>query len=490
MRINKILIILSAIFVLGACSDFDEYNENPNEPTAVSPSVLFPSAIRQSVTTMVNESFLLGNNAAQLTAKTLRTEVDTYNWNAFPTVWEGLYESLTDAIAVEEIAAESDNAALEGAAIVLRSWIFGNLTNAYGDIPYSEAITGDEGEFTPAYDDQQAIYQDLLSELSRASTLLASGNGNITGDILFNGDASKWQKLANSLSLRYIMLAHNQLGDASSRFAQIATSGNVMTSNEDNAILDYLGSFPNQFPLIPLKVGDFDAVAFSETALNVMSAYNDPRLARYARPDNDDYSNPEFSGAQNGAGTCEKAGSRLGAQYFNDPAQTTAAQLGLEMADGIIMTYSEVEFLMAEAAERGWIADDTEAHYRAGIEASMDYYQVDYAPFGYTDFGDYYANSGVAFNTTTDIWEQKWLSLYFTGLTPYFEVRRWYFEGGMSWDGIPFLDAACDNLNNGNLPMKFLYPGEEQSLNSANYQDAVQRLGGSNDFNATTWLTE
>ncbi len=490
MRINKILIILSAIFVLGACSDFDEYNENPNEPTSVSPSVLFPSAIRQSVTTMVNESFLLGNNAAQLTAKTLRTEVDTYNWNAFPTVWEGLYESLTDAIAVEEIAAESDNAALEGAAIVLRSWIFGNLTNAYGDIPYSEAITGDEGEFTPAYDDQQAIYQDLLSELSRASTLLASGNGNITGDILFNGDASKWQKLANSLSLRYIMLAHNQLGDASSRFAQIATSGNVMTSNEDNAILDYLNSFPNQFPLIPLKVGDLDAVAFSETALNVMSAYNDPRLARYARPDNDDYSNPVFSGAQNGAGTCEKAGSRLGAQYFNDPAQTTAAQLGLEMADGIIMTYSEVEFLMAEAAERGWIADDTEAHYRAGIEASMDYYQVDYAPFGYTDFGDYYANSGVAFNTTTDIWEQKWLSLYFTGLTPYFEVRRWYFEGGMSWDGIPFLDAACDNLNNGNLPMKFLYPGEEQSLNSANYQDAVQRLGGSNDFNATTWLTE
>jgi hypothetical protein len=154
------------------------------------------------------------------------------------------------------------------------------------------------------------------------------------------------------------------------------------------------------------------------------------------------------------------------------------------------MTYSEVEFILAEAAAKGWITDDVETHYRAGIEASMDYYNVEYGPFGYTDFNDYYANSGVAYDETIDIWEQKWMALFFTGLEPYFEVRRWYAESGMSFAPIRFLTAPCENLNNDVLPMRFLYPGEEQSLNSANYSSAVDALGGSNSFNAPIWLVE
>ena len=479
-------------FIASSCEEFEEMNENPNEPISVAPDVLFPSAIRQSMNTMVTESFLLGNNAAQLTSKTLRTEVDSYNWNAFPTVWEGMYESLTDVMVVQDAAVEQGNQNLEGAAIVMKSWILATLTNAYGDIPYFDAIGGDEGNFTPAYDNQEAIYADILSELARADGLLASGNGSISGDILLGGDATKWRKLANSLQLRLLMYASNQLSDAPTQFAQIVSTGNIMTSNDDNAVLNYLNSFPNQFPLIPLKTGDFDAVALSENSFNLLSGYDDPRLARFARPDNDDYTNPTFSGAVNGSNSanCTKAGSRLGAKYYNYPNQTTASDIGISTANGILMTYAEVEFLLAEAAAKGWITDDIETHYENGVEASLDYYEVDYGTFGWADFNDFYLNSGVACNAVTDIWEQKWISLYFTGLEPYFEVRRWYFESGMDWNGIPFLTPPCENLNNDNLPMKFLYPGEEQSLNAENYQAAIQRLGGSNDFNATIWLVE
>ena len=82
--------LIIGIFLFNtACDEFEDFNENPNEPTTVSPDVLMTSAMRTAMNTMVLESFLLGNNAAQLTTKTLRTEVDTYNWNAFPTVWEG-----------------------------------------------------------------------------------------------------------------------------------------------------------------------------------------------------------------------------------------------------------------------------------------------------------------------------------------------------------------------------------------------------------------
>lgn len=487
-----ILIALFGMFSISSCDQFEEMNENPNEPTTVSPDVLLTSAIRSSMNTMVTESFLLGNNAAQLTAKTLRTEVDAYNWNAFPTVWEGLYGSLTDVYSVEDLALEAGNEQLEGVAVVLRSWIFATLTNAYGDIPYLQAIQGDEELLTPAYDAQEDIYADLLSELARADGLLAGG-GSITGDILFSGDASKWRKLANSLRLRLLMTANNQIGDAGSQFATIVNAGNIMTSNEDDATLTYLDGFPNQYPLVPLKTGDFDAVALSRTAYDVMNGYGDPRLMRYARPDNDMYDeNGTFTGAINGSNTatCSKTGSRLGAQYYNDSDQTLASTLGLSMAEGILMTYAEVEFLLAEAAAKGWIDDDIESHYRAGIEASMLYHEVDVAPFGWSSFSDFYDNSGVAYDEVTDIWEQKWLALFFHGLEPYFEVRRWYFESGMSWDGIPFMGPACENLNDDNLPLRFLYPGEEQSLNADNYQAAVSSLDGGNDQNAAIWVVE
>lgn len=492
MSIRKIsfLLIIAAFLAVG-CDDFDELNTNPNEPITVSSDVLLASAIRQSVNTSVNESFLLGNNAAQLTAKTLRTEIDAYNWNAFPTVWEGMYTALSDVNSVEQQAIEDGNEQLEGVAVVMRSWIFSVLTNAYGDIPYFDAIKAQGGTFTPAYDLQEDIYADLLSELDRAADLLAS-SGSISGDILLNNDASKWQKFANSLRMRLLMTASNSLPDAGTRFAAVFNEGNYIQSNTDNAALTYLDAFPNQFPLLPLKQGDFDAVAFSQTALDVMNQYNDPRLARYARPDNDDFSSDaSFSGASNGSNNanCSKVGSSLGVQYYNISSQTTAAELGLPIAEGIIMTYAEVEFLLAEAAAKGWINEDIEEHYRAGIAASMTYHQVNPAPFGYNSVDDFYNNSGVAYSEVTDIWEQKWVALFFHGLEPYFEVRRWYAESGMSWDGIPFLAPPCDNLNNDVLPMRFLYPGQEQSLNAENYQEAVARLGG-NNFNTPVWVVE
>ena len=128
MKMIKYYIVL--IIVLTSCTDFEELNINPNEPTTVSTGVLFTSAIRTSVQTTSNEAFLLSNNIAQLTAKTLRAEVDFYGWNAFPTVWEGLYESLTELSSLISIAGEENNDKMVGAAMVFEAWIFSELPNA------------------------------------------------------------------------------------------------------------------------------------------------------------------------------------------------------------------------------------------------------------------------------------------------------------------------------------------------------------------------
>jgi len=481
------LLSLLMLFVLSACDDFEELNENPNEPTEVSADVLLPNAIRNGVNTTVDASFLVGNNAAQLTAKALRVEVDAYNWNAFPTYWEGWYEALTDVKSMEDIALETEDQTIEAVAVILRSWLFANLTNAYGDIPYFEAIQGDIDNFTPVYDSQQEIYADLLSELSRADDLLdgVSSEQNIAGDILLNGDPVLWRKFGNSLRLRLLMTANNKISDAGTQFSAIVEEGMILQSNDDNIALTYTGSFPNEFPLLPLKEGDFDAVVFSKTSFDVMSELDDPRLMRYARPNNDEFSaEGTYSGAING---CASGGARLGVQYYNYPDLRTAASLGLPIAEGIIMTYAEVEFLLAEAASKGWIGSDVAGHYEAGIRASMEYHLVNLEAFGWNSFDDYYNNSGVAYEKETDIWEQKWLALFFHGMEPYFEVRRWYYESGFSFDGIPFLSATCDNQNDDRLPLRFLYPGEEQSLNAANYETAVSSLGG-NSQNGRMWL--
>jgi hypothetical protein len=154
------------------------------------------------------------------------------------------------------------------------------------------------------------------------------------------------------------------------------------------------------------------------------------------------------------------------------------------------MTYAEVEFLLAEAAQKGWISNDSETHYRNGIKASMDYYKVNYAEFGWNDFSDFYQGSGVSFDgELVTIWKQKWLSLFFHGLDPFFEFRRWLHESNFDWMNLPFVAPPCQNNNNNNLPVRFLYPGNEQSLNPTNYSAAVDDLGG-NTQNVKMWIVK
>jgi hypothetical protein len=147
-----------------------------------------------------------------------------------------------------------------------------------------------------------------------------------------------------------------------------------------------------------------------------------------------------------------------------------------------------VEFLLAEAAQKGFITDDAETHYKKAIAASMDYYNADFESFDWTGFNEYYTNSGVEYDDNLlTIWKQKWLSLYFHGLEPYFELRRWMYENDFDWTALPFVSPPCQNTNDDVLPLRFLYPGNEQSLNPDNYKKAVDQLG-ENTQNAKMWL--
>jgi len=477
-----------------SCEKLSSINENPNEPSSVDAGVLFTEGVRSSVNTSVTQSYLLGNVASQLAAKTLRAEVGEYSWNAFPNTWEQNYASLGNIIEAERVAETEGNSQMQGAAKVMKSWVFTTLTLAYGDIPYSEAITGStDGNWFPSYDTQEEIITGnggLLEELALAVQLLNEG-GAIEGDILFDGDAAKWTKLANAMRLRLLMYISSQQ-DVSAEFEDIVTTESLMESNADNGILTYTGSFPNEYPLVPLKQGDFDAVAISENAHATLSSLSDPRLGVYARPSNaaeifaDPSITPTYKGAENGSESCDKNGSRLGYAFYNYPGHAQAST----MAEGIIMTYAEQQFLLAEAAHLGWISDDAATLHASGIQASIDYYNADFTSTSWTDFNDFLTNSGAAYdNTLNSIRQQKWLAMFFTGLDNYFELRRWYIQENGDWTQLPFVDAPCSNTNNDALPMRFLYPGNEASLNPDNYFNAIDIMGG-NTQNTKMWVVQ
>lgn len=493
MKKLKYIFLLVTLVLAGACDEgFDEINTNPNQPEEVSPGSILPGIIRSSVNASVDQSYLVGNNIVQLTAKTLRVEVDIYNWNAFANItWFPFYEALRNVDALEEEALEANHQNYEGVALVMKSWIFSVLTDAYGDIPYSQAISADQDINFPVYDAQEDIYlgeNGLLANLDRAADLLDPSGQALEGDILYGGDVSKWIKFTNSLRLRLLMrVSEKEPQLAINGIQQIVSEGNYMMSLEDNATLEYLNAFPNQYPLLPLKTGDFDAVNIAERVVNVFQELNDPRLTVYARPRNapiQPNESPVYRGLANGSGETTES-SRLGYQYFDYPGHQTVA----DKADGIIMTNAETQFILAEAAEKGWINGEAEEFYRAGILSSMNYYGVS-LPYTTTDgetinsFEDYYQQSEVDYeqadNKLQRIGEQKWIALYFTGLEAWFDWRR---------TGYPVLEPTPNNENNDQIPVRFIYPGQEQNLNQESYQAALDSQGPDN-VNTLMWLLE
>jgi|GEM_PF-366440 len=492
-RTLPVLSALMALFMWAGCGELSELNENPNQPESVTPDVMLPGVIRDISDVLVGHAFYISNCASQLSAKSLRNEVDVYNWNAVPIIgfdalWPSLYGALRDIRNIEAAAIERGDDRLLAAAKTMRAFAFSVLTDTYGDIPYSQALAGNNGTYFPAYDKQADIYLadgGLLDELDAAHALFAAaGPGTVSGDILFGGDSDLWHRFANALHLRLLVHCSAQT-DVSAEFAEVAGRP-LMEGTAHNAALNYLNAFPNQFPIIPLKQGDFESVRFGQAAFALMEGSNDPRLMQYARATDATIGsdNEAFEGWENGGKGCDDTGSRLGLTYYDYPGHPTTA----DKAPGVWMSYAEQEFILCEGAWRGWSSGDAAAHYAQAVTASMVDHGADPADTGLSSVEDFLSQEGVVWNDTPQrLFEQKWLALYFHGMEPYFEVRRWYTDGG-GWDGVPFLTPPCANTNDDNLPLRFIYPSEEQSLNADNYAAAVERLGGSNSFNAAMWL--
>lgn len=463
-----ILAIFAVLFSTVSCKkQLVDTNINPNATQNPQPDYLLTAA--QKITADLywgadnnfNSSLLL----VQHWAKIQYTEPDRYIFSnsSFTSLWNtGYAQSITDLNTILNLPGESANSNYKGVALVLRSWVFQLLTDVYGNIPYKQA--GDIKKYlTPVYDAQKDVYFGLLDDLKTANANLNVSGKAINGDIIYNGKIDSWKRLANSLRFRIALrIADKEPEKAKQVIAEILGDATGLISNNAQTAQFIYSTSPQQNPA-SAWFDTRDDYRIGKTIVDKLYALNDPRLAVYASKPSD-ASVTTYVGVPSGLTNSDA--NNLGFAKTSKPgAVFLAAQ-----APALIFSYAELLFDRAEAAARGFSTENAAAFYNAAITASFNQYGIT----DNTAIANYLAQASVAYNAANykkSIGEQKWIALFGNGLETFAEWRRLDY---------PQLTAGAAGVLDGKIPVRFIYPGSEQSLNGSNYKQAVTTQGTDN----------
>jgi hypothetical protein len=507
-------IILSAFTTLISCKkDFNEVNTDPIGKSATTPNqLLAPALVNVLQANMVrNRNF--NNELMQVTVDVsdaegrifrydVRRAFADYTWN----IW---YPELTNLRDIYTIAnqPESLNSSYKGISLITQAWVFQLLTDVYGDVPYSQANQGKEGNLQPVYDKQKDIYLDLFNKLEEANKLLAAGTAIVkTGDPVYQGDVSKWRRFGNSLYLRLLLRVSGKAEVGAQVIAKIkeiadTNKGNypIMENNDHTAKILWNGTnsstavYSSPF-MINVRAVDFRTPGIGSFFLGNLTNWSDPRV------------NPTFgingtnrfgiAGGQNGL-VGVPSGYDIGLQipkqaYFYSDTQGAGITLQTDPYTGIIMNCAEVDFILAEAAAKGWINGTGETYYTKGIADALNYWIPNYFKSAsdpnvatYINNADIDWNNSLPLNTTTPgtpskmelIQLQKYYAMFLVDFEQWFEYRR---------TGHPFLPKGTGLINGGRMPARLNYPLASQSTNPTSYSNAVASQGP-DDINTLVW---
>lgn len=483
-NIKIIICSLTLLLVMGGCSDFEEFQTDPNRTTVGHPGLLLTGIEASAFSAITLESTLA---CRQMVFVEYSWETQYYGWQRSGF---GHFSGLRQVSKMEEEAELIGNTNYLAIGKFFKSYYMLRLTRVFGDVPYSEALKGadDEPNFKPVYDKQEDIYLGILEDLKAANTMLDSEGGIINGDIIYDGDITKWKKAINSLSLRILISLSSKEGNTKigvvNRFQEIINNPSeypIFTSNSDNAALPYYDIEGNRYPHFNAN-SIKTAYYFDESFVNMLKDREDPRLFSYAQPEGNGATLPrdDFN-AYGGLGGSDLVsinsdrlatgeGSRVNERFYNDPTNEPSIALG----------YAEVEFTIAEAAARGWISDDPAMHYENAIRASLEFSKID--P---NAIDDYLQNTEVQYVTQDGIEmivTQKYISFFMnSGWESFYNQRR---------TGFPeFSTDGAGILNDGMIPKRWMYPESEITNNGENLQEAISRQFPNGDnINGEMWL--
>lgn len=385
-------------------------------------------------------------------------------------IFKTSYHSILDLQEIIRLCTEDPDAQRVGGdpvnqiaqARILRAWKFQNMTDYWGDIPYSEALAG---KLAPRYDTQESIYHDLLRELEDASAQIRLDAPPLSADAryadgIYLGYVGGWKKFANALTLRVAIRMADRDWPTAKAAIEKAFADGVFENNYDNAWYVFLPPPSNyQNPYYQFK----NTSSIAKPLMDALKHLADPRIPKYAAPAKN---TGEYEGAPYGSLNSSALGN------YASLNETAAAPDGRV----VLLDYAEVCFCLAEALERGAVIPGSAADwYHNGIRASMEWWGVDPA-----DIDTYLASPDVSYDTAPGTWKekigkQKWLALFLQGEQAWFEWRRLDFGILQPPPGLDFIAT------------RYVYPDMEQILNKASYDEAVSRLPGGDKVTSKVW---
>lgn len=489
-----ISIFISIILYTASCTKFpDDINVNPNSPTKASNAQLLTYAIAHLTDEMESSYGMLYAQQFSEMPYTENSRYTVINFDFYDIYSEPLanLQAIIDAKSYN--VNEGSDANQKAVARILKAYFFWQMTDRWGDIPYSQALKGKDN-LTPKYDRQQDIYNDLFKELKEAASQIDNGN-SVKGDILYSGNMDNWRMLANSIRMLMALRLSKIDPETGKQQFNDAMQAGIFTSNSQSAVFAHLpeANYENYWYYVA-NVQERKWYWISEPLVNYMKPLNDPRLPTFADKNKDG----EYVGVPYGLD-----GDAI-AQIDDADMSWMGLHVRTQNAPTFVVTYAEILFAMAEAAKTGWISGGdamAEAYYKQGIEASIRQWNRNYIAdydvnnnppeknYDPSDKGDttglaaYIAHPSVTYNSSDALKQiayQKWVHLYMNGYEAWAEWRR---------TGYPILSPAPDN-NNIPIPRRQGYPVTEQGINSANYKAAVAQqpgLNGKDDLNGRMW---
>lgn len=522
MKLNKyILSVLGGAMIAGAtvsCTDdFESINTDPNNMPVgeINPYGLFEATLYGMANREMYLTWSYNGELVQYTACTGSNGKDLHRYsvnnNNVETVWQNYAKWAANADHIMKVANTKGDDAIEAVATTIKVFAMSNLTDIFGDIPYAEAFKYEELNWTPKFDSQQEVYEQMLADLEAANKIYQNSPAfeEPSIDIMYGGDMKKWQKFNNSLWLRLLMRvsgrAEMNAGTAIAKILKTPAKFPVFESNADNAQVNFTGVDPyynyfdyNKTTHISFSKGSYK---LTHTLIDLMlktgkGSEEDPRLAVIgyrAQVDGD------WEGVQGGCSLSDQRVEDAGASYmnypvlaYNDGSDTDFKSLPQHDCPAFLMEYSEVQFILAEAALKGLIdgGDDVaRSYYEKAVTANMKKW-ADYTK--YCKRSCYISDNSITEFLNGDLggwdnWDdhaalianQKYLSLFWVGMQAYHELRR------TGWPVIT-MGRGC-SYNNFEYPQRLYYPTNTVGSNSTHVQEALDRMGGENNLRTSVW---
>ncbi len=482
------LLFVIGLFTLTSCeSNLDTINENPNDQASIDPKFLLTyvskSAFQVNGDNMYASRMMIGTDGE-----------NTYQYMKWNDASFDVYTSgLLNTVKMMQEAEKINNKNYQAIGKFYRAFYFFNLSLKFGSIPYSEAVKGESGITQPRYDSQETVMAGILSELKEANDLINS-NDKIEGDIIYNGDATKWKKLINSFRLKILITLSKKatVGNytVATEFASIAGSQTLMSSVTDNGELKFADAADSRYTMFN-NSGYGSSLYMADYFINLFKAREDPRLFTFAaqttaakeagKPITDfsgyNGGNPTSPYSDNAALVAAKNISKVNDRFYKDATNEPSS----------VLSYSELEFILAEAAARGWISGSAKTHYDNAVKASFTFYQT-YVKnsnqyFTGFDVNQYLTKSLVLYDNSASlpiqlekIMTQKYMTMFHQSQwTSYYDYLR------TGYPNYPLQTGVA-------APVRFRYPQAEYNYNSVNLQAALTaQYGGNDNINSKPW---